>query len=190
MRRLTMVLLLLLLGGCGHPAPTDQADPPPPPTGADQLVFQLAQLPGLMGPGAEFRLPRMTLYGDGTLIVADDNQPVQRQLTTQGVRKWVKAATDAGLTSQIDYGTPQVADGGLSIFTVVTDTKHTTRVAEPSILEPQHAARERLHEFLANLDDLDTWLGKNITPEPQPYKSAQVAVYASPGNNPGSPEQP
>jgi hypothetical protein len=187
-RRLTMVLLVLLLGGCGATTPTGQADPPPP-AGADELVFQLVQLPGLMGPGAELRLPRMTLYGDGTLILAEDNQPTQRRLTTAGVRKVVLAATDAGLTSQIDYGTPRVADGGLSVFTVVTNTRHTTKVIEPSILEPQHAARVRLHEFLTNLDDLDAWLGKNIVPEAQPYTSAQTAVYSFP-QDADSPEQP
>lgn len=187
MRRLTMVLLALLLGGCGATTPTGQADPPP--AGADEFVFQLVQFPGLMGPGGLFQLPRMTLYGDGTLVLGDGDQPTRRQLTTAGVRKVVKAAMDAGLTSQIDYGTPQVADGGLSVFTVVTNTRHTTKVVEPSMLEPQHAARERLHEFLTNLDDLDTWLNKNITPEPQPYSSAQTAVYAFRQNS-GSPEQP
>jgi len=131
----------------------------------------------------------MTLYGDGTLVLPDADQPTQRQLTGSGVRKVVQAATDAGLTSQTDYGTPQVADGGLSVFTVVTDTRHTTQVVEPTILEPQHAARERLHTFLTNLEDLDAWLGQDISPDARPYPYTQLAVYAFPQDSGGG-EQP
>lgn len=195
-RSLALVLMLLSLAGCTTPQP----EPPPistPPTGADDLVFQLVELPGLMPPGQSFKLPRLTLYGDGTLVLTDTAstaipRPTQRRLTTAGIRRMVQAATDAGLTGNTDYGTPQIADAGASVFTVIT---RTTKVVAPTnadgVTAPQREARQRLRSFVENLANLDTWLGNDIAKESSPYGYAQLAVFAQPQDpNPNAPQRP
>lgn len=195
MRRL-IVLLVLVMSGCATTQP-EPAAIEPPPTGPNELVFQLVELPGLMPPGQSFKLPRISLYGDGVLVLADTAtnavpRPTQRQLTAAGVRRVVQAATDAGLTSQTDYGTPQIADAGASVFTVVT---RTTKVVAPThvdgVTDAQRAARQRLRSLVNNLADLDTWLGNDIARDSSPYGYAQLAVFAQPQDpNPGVPQRP
>jgi hypothetical protein len=199
-RRLTVpALLVLALAGCATTQP-EPAPIGPPPTGANELVFQLVELPGLMPPGQSFKVPRMSLYGDGALVLADIAstavpRPTQRQLTTVGVRRFVQAAADAGLTNNTDYGTPQIADAGASVFTVVTTSRLITKVVAPThvdgVTDPQRDARQRLRSFVNNLANLDTWLGNDIAKDSPPYGYTQLAVFAQPQDpNPGAPQRP
>jgi hypothetical protein len=195
MRRL-IVLLVLVMSGCATTQP-DPAAIDPPPTGPNELVFQLVELPGLMPPGQSFKLPRISLYGDGALVLADNAStavphPTQRQLTSVGVRRVLQAATDAGLTSQTDYGTPQIADAGASIFTVLTTS---TKVVAPThidgVTDAQRAARQRLRTFVNNLANLEAWLGNDIAKDSSPYSYTQLAVFAQPQDaNPAAPQRP
>jgi hypothetical protein len=182
---------------------TTQPEPPPigpPPTGADELVFQLVELPGLMPPGQSFKLPRLSLYGDGTLVLADNAsttvpRPIQRKLTAVGVKRVLQATADAGLTSNTDYGTPQLADAGASVFTVAAPTRHTTKVVAPTQIDgvtaPQREARQRLRSLVNNLANLDTWLGTDIAKDSPPYGYAQLAAFAQPQDpNPNAPQRP
>ena len=199
-RQLILVAVLMSISaGCA----TTQPEPPPigpPPTGADDLVFQLVELPGLMPPGQSFNLPRMSLYGDGSLILADNAssavpRPTQRQLTTIGVGRVLQAAAAAGLTGNTDYGTPQIADAGASVFTVATPTRRTTKVVAPThvdgVTDPQREARQRLRSFVDNLANLDTWLTNDITKDSPPYGYTRLAVFAQPQDpNPNTPQRP
>lgn len=197
LRVLTIPLCLALLAACGSP----DGSPPvgSPPVGADALVFRLDEIPGLLGPGSSPSLPRMTLFGDGTLVLADPAPaglpaPTQRHLTPAGIQRLLTAAAEAGLTRSTDYGTPQIADASTSVFTVVTATQQVTKVIAPTYLDglpdPQRSARSRLQPFLTNLQNLDTWLTPEIA-TPQPYPYGQVALFALPQDpNPGAPEQP
>jgi hypothetical protein len=199
-RQLSLVVMLVsTLAGCA----TTQPEPPrtgPPPTGPNELVFQLVELPGLMPPGQSFTVPRMSLYGDGALVLADTAStavphPTQRKLTPTGVGRIVQAATDAGLTRNTDYGTPQIADAGASVFTVVTTTRLTTKVVAPAhtdgVTDPQREARQRLRSFVNNLADLDTWLANDIAKDTSLYRYAHLAVFAQPQDpNPSTPQRP
>jgi hypothetical protein len=196
-RRLALtVTLLSILNGC---ATTQPASVGSPPTGAGELVFRVVELPGLLSPGESLRIPRISLYGDGALIMGDTApatfpRPTQRRLTAVGVRHVVQAAADAGLTNRTDYGTPQLADAGTSVFTVVTTTRVDTTIVAPTLVEglttSQRDARERLRSLLTKLADLDTWLGNDITKGSQPYPYTQLAVFAVPQEpNPGATQQ-
>jgi hypothetical protein len=166
-----------------------------PPTGAGELVFRLVEVPGLMPPGESVRMPRLSLYGDGALVLGDVTpRPTSRQLTDAGIRQVVQAAADAGLTSRTDYGTAQLPDAGVAVFTVVTTTRVTTTVAAPAhdgeANTPQREARERLRSFLDRLADLDSWLGNDIGEESRPYAYTRLAVLALPQEaDPGAPQQ-
>jgi hypothetical protein len=195
--RWSAVLAVLVVAGCASTQPVPVG---PPPTGADELVFRVADLPGLMAPAQSFGLPRLSLYGDGRLVVGDPTpaalpDPISRQLTEAGVRSVVQAAADAGLTDHTDFGTPQLPDAGVTVFTVVADERVDTKVVAPSqdddVTAPQREARQLLRSFVDNLADLDSWLGDDIDEEARPYRYTRLAVLALPQQAPlGSPQRP
>lgn len=158
----------MVVTGCA--APDD-----PFPAGASDLVLRVVDTGGLLPRGAEFELPALSLYGDGLLILGGDRvsrRVTHRRLSVEGVRRVVRAAVNAGLTKEQDYGAPQIVDGPVSIFTVVTSRRFETTIVAPSELSgdtaAQSEARRRVHAFRKALNDLDSWLGDEIGAATEP----------------------
>lgn len=145
--------------------------------GSGDLVLRVFDTGGLVPPGEQFKLPALSLYGDGLLILP--GKPVmQRRLTVDGMRRVVRAAVNAGLTKEQDFGSPQILDAPVSFFTLVTGERFVTTVVAPFILDGENAvqseARRRVHTFRKALNDLDSWLGDDISPATVPSPGPQV----------------
>jgi hypothetical protein len=184
-RRVLVTLVLLVLSAC-----QPQQEPPPIgplPSGAADLVLRWAELPGLMPPGAAFTSTRLSLYGDGTVIIADPSgaalpSPTQRKLSPAGINRVTEAARDAGLTTRTDFGTPAVLDAPATVFTVAAATPMVSTIpglgidVQTGLTGAQRAARQRALEFRQHLTDLDRWLGDDVAGRSQPYNYARLAV--------------
>ncbi|HCT80342.1 MAG TPA: hypothetical protein DGT23_28020 [Micromonosporaceae bacterium] len=185
-----LVAVLLLAGACkSTPAPVVA-----PPSGTHEIVFQMQELGGLLPPGGRLKMPRISIYGGGLLVAhAPSAEPpavpraTQRRLTLAGVRKVAQAAADAGLSAGTDFGTPQITDAPVTVFTLVSDGKpQVTNVIAPNVAGAgdltgaQVAARDRLRAFTKQLADLDSWLGKEIAAGSEPYTYTAMAVFAMP----------
>jgi hypothetical protein len=165
-----MWALLLVVAGCSS-GPDD-----PFPAGPSDLVLRVVDTGGLLGPGWEYQLPAISLYGDGLLVLA--GRPVtHRRLTVNGVRRVVRAAVNAGLAKEQDYGTPPIVDASVSIYTLVAEKRFENKVIAPSESNgdtaAQSEARQRVRAFRKGLNDLDSWLGDDIgapaSPGPGPH---------------------
>lgn len=134
---------------------------------------------GLVPPGEAFKLPSLSLYGDG-LLVLPGKPVVHRRLTVDGVRRVVQAAVRAGLDRKQDFGSPQILDAPVSFFTLVTGERLVTAVVAPFILDGENAAqseaRRRVNTFRKALNDLDSWLGDDIGPAIVPEPGPHLAV--------------
>ena len=180
--RWVLTVLVAVVAGCS--APEDVVWP----TGPSDLVLRVVDAGGLVSPGWEFQLPTLSLYGDGLLIISG-KPVVHRRLTVEGVRRVVRAAINAGLTKEQDYGSPQILDAGASIFTLVTSKRFKTTIVAPSELRgdnpAQTEARRRVHTFRKALKDLDSWLGDDIGPVTSPEPSPLVVFSYKTSGGPG-----
>lgn len=158
------VLLLVVATACS--APSDSW-----PTGQGELVLRVVDSGGLVDTSDAYELPEFSLYGDGLLILPG-KPVVHRRLTVDGVRRVMRAAIHAGLSRRQDFGTPRIIDAPVSTFTVVTGERVQNKVVAPFELSAgnpaQSEARRRVHTFRKGLNDLDSWLGKEIGPAVQP----------------------
>lgn len=166
------VALALAVAGCAGVGELPADDQPP--THPDDLVLRVFDTGGLIGAGEHFKLPAVSLYGDGLLVLEHRSDYLvprmqRRRLTLTGVRRVVAAAIDAGLTKRLDLGVPNIVDAPVSIFTLVTTDRHVTKVVAPKSVRgydaAQSEARQRLHTFRKALNDLDSWLGADIAPD-------------------------
>lgn len=186
-----MWMVVLLLAACS--APGELAPEETPPTGASDLVLRVVDTGGLLGPGSEFRLPALSLYGDG-LLVLPGKPVVHRRLTMAGVRRVVQMAIRAGLTREQDFGTPRIADAPVTIITVVTSRRFKTKIVAPFDLggdsAAQAEARKRVHVFRKALNDLESWLGDDIGPAIAPPPGPHLVFsYKIPPTHPGGSQE-
>ncbi len=177
-------------------------------TGADQLIFRLADEGGFVGPGYLLvRTPRLALYGDGTLIVPGpfptaDPAPLIPNLrvmhvTVAEIQKIVAAADADGLLGpDMNYrsvGTPDASD---TVFTTIVGGRVHTITAGglgldiPAPDPATAAAREKLLDFETKILDLSTFLGRAVGDDGA-YEPTALAVFMTAGpQSPGDSTSP
>lgn len=136
-----------------------------------------------------------------------------REVEPSRLPELVRLAEDAGVDGgpQPDLGQPPIADATTTRFTVVTDAGRHRLDAyalieasagpgrpgpgelpppapEPGLSEEQQAARQRLLDLLAALQDLPTTLGADAVSDAAPYVPGAVAALASPYGPQDNPE--
>lgn len=164
------------------------------------------------------RLPVVSIHADGRAIEPGPQVRVYpppalpnllvRRVDPSRLPELVALAVDAGVDGgpSPDLGRPPIADATTTRFTVVTRTgRH--RLVEvstgpgrpgPGELPPpqpdrglsgaQEAARARLLDLMAALQDLPTTLGADAVGDVKPYEPDAVAALASPYGPQNSPE--
>lgn len=189
MRKIGALLgLLLLLASCTS-APKQDTDPP---AGSEQLVLRIQEFPGLMPPGVKFAVPKASLYRTGRMVLDVPGSsampaPIERSLSPQGISKVLQAASDAGLLSRREYGTPRVGDSGVTVVTLISGTEqYVSRIVGLGVLEDEsltaeeRSAREQVRGFVSRFADLDKWLAGDLVGQLKPYSHKLLAVYALP----------
>ena len=171
------------------------------PTGADQLILQMAYEGGFVP--YEYTLgstPFWSLFGDGTLIVPGPQieiypGPALPNLTAtpvseDGIQAILEAAADAGLMDgDANYGNQCIADAATTVFT--TDANGQTSVVSAYALdvgEPAGTcgnggdadARAKLAAFQAKLTNLHSWLPSGSLGAERPYDPTEMRVYVLP----------
>jgi hypothetical protein len=198
--------LLLALGGCanpggGAPGPGGEASGAPEPTpaaGSAALVLRVQRLGGFVPAAALGRVPTVSVYADGSVITPGPpgtgvaTAKVVR-IPPDAVRTLVGKATDAGVRTGLDLGTPPVYDAPTTRITVVTGAG-TQRVDAVALTEvpptaaaftaAQRAARTKLVTLVNELSDLPATLGADQVGPAQPYAPTALAAIAMPLNTP------
>jgi hypothetical protein len=155
---MTGVLLLLAVPGCAAPDPVEV------PRG---LVLRIVDTGGLITRGAEYKVPAVSLFGDGRLIQVSGQELVQHRLTGRGVQKVMRAALAAGLDRPADLGHPKgIVDAPVTIYTFVTARGRFETV----VVAPQEAGdtagqsrvRQALSTLRKVLRDVDSWRGAEV----------------------------
>ena len=168
------------------------------PRGATELVLRSDTGGGLVPRevlvGA---LPGFSLYGDGTMIALGGLREIypppampnllSSTVTEEGMQRILVAARDAGLFSVRDYGTPGIADGATTTFTVVADGNRSINEiyalgygdpgSDPRLTEEQVGAREAALGFSTKLGDLPGFLGSEVGLT-APYDYRSLAVFS------------
>lgn len=186
-----LALAALALAGCGGENRIDHpADP-------DEPVLRVELSGGLVPPEVVFsELPRLSLYGDGTLVVPAA-QPaiypgpalpglVARTVAEEGVQAILREADAAGLLGPDRfYELEGIADAATTTFTTVArGSTHVVSAYALGLEGPLEAAepeaRARLSAFLDRLNALESWLpGGSLGPE-RPYVPAAFEVLVRP----------
>ncbi len=213
MRRLVMTVaaLVLLVAACGddEPAATSGAEVTTPgtevantteatemvdfpaPIGALDVVLRMAIKANQPDPLAILEVvAEFTLYGDGTLLVADPDTRgadlpglIEFQVDPTGIQLLLNAAADHGALDPLDsYGSTDVADGDTTSFVVDAGSVQTgfgvydLAGESGDVTAEQLAARGSLVELRNLLRDYRTLLGSHIVSE-RPYALQAVAVF-------------
>ena len=152
------------------------------PTGAHQLVLRMDYRPGFARVPENAPLPAFSLYGDGRIVVADQdpNAPASpggwqraRELRTDpaGVQRLLAAARAAGLVNAPESsGSPPTApDAPATRFLLLDDNgqRHSITGGVPG------AESGALGELFRALSDPADWLGESRT---TPYRADALAV--------------
>lgn len=197
--------LLFLLAACG--GRTDSAAPGPADTGPgdpDTVALRVDHTGGYV-PATYIasRLPLVSVYGDGRVI---SQGPVitiypppalpnvqQQKISPENVGVLVQKARDAGVGTAADLGRPSVTDMPDTRFTITTGGSSTTLsvyalvmdddTAYQVLTDEQRAARKKLTDFLAELQDLSATLGAGAVGKQEPYPASTLAVIATPYTN-------
>jgi hypothetical protein len=200
MRPLTRVALLACLvaatAGCGA---RDQVTDPASSYGPNDLVLRIEGGGGLAAPDRLLTsVPFFNLYGDGRVITTGPVPaiypgPALPNLQVSHVGPFdppllAKKALDAGVGSA-DAGELQIADGGWTRFTVLTEggeksTQVTELNTDEGLTRSQKSAREKLRKLL------DELTGNPAVDRSTPYVATEVAVSAIPWSDPGDPSLP
>jgi hypothetical protein len=202
---IALLTMALLAGACGRlnddPGPgSGEIDHP---TGADQLVFRVAQGGGFVPIEYNLRsVAGISIFGDGRMIVegpmieiypgpALPNLQVTR-LTEEAVQAILQEARRAGLLGlDATYDYPCVTDLPTTTFTVVAEGRtHTvsayalgfTEGAETSADCPgvDAAARAKLFDFQMKLGDLRSWLPEGSIGQEEPFEPSEMRIYVLP----------
>ncbi len=180
-----LATLALLLGACANASPGDGGDTPTPtgaishPTDADQVLLKVSYEGGFVAPSTlATRLPTFALYGDGTILVPGAEDAIYpgpalpsieaRTVSEAGIQAILRAAIDAGLEHDGDYGDMGqmgVADAATTVFVLQADGK-THRVSayalgmegpqQPGQSDAMWRMRRALQHLVQQLGDLDT----------------------------------
>jgi hypothetical protein len=190
-----IVALLLLVTACAGETSSPPADTGRPIT-PDAVVLRVDYTGGFV-PATHIlsRLPLISVYGDGR-VITDGPMPevyprpavpnVQQQtIAPEQVDALVQKALAAGVGTEADFGRPSVTDMPSTRFTVTTS--EATRTLEvyalvadedgmsDSLTAEQRAARKKLIDLLAGLQELSQALG-----EPGLYRPSVLAVITTP----------
>ena len=180
-----LATLALLIGACANTSPGDGGDTPTPtgaishPTDADQVLLKVSYEGGFVAPSSlATRLPTFALYGDGTILVPGAEDAIYpgpalpsieaRTVSEAGIQAILRAAIDAGLERDGDYGDMGqmgVADAATTVFVLQADGK-THRVSayalgmdgpqQPGQPDAMWRMRRALQHLVQQLGDLDT----------------------------------
>jgi hypothetical protein len=193
------LLPVLLLAACAQPSSPGAADQ----TGArtnyrpDEVVLRIEHLGGFVpAQTLAARLPIVTVYGDGRvitqgltiLIYPGPALPniLERRIGAADLSRLVTMAVEAGVGSQVDYGTPGVTDVPETRFTVstsdgvLTSTVYALDIDDEGLTAEQVAARQKLRDLQAALTDLPATLGAEAAGEERPYEPVALAALTSP----------
>jgi hypothetical protein len=207
MKRLALVAFAatLIAGACGDDDITTSIGPPettattartiyPAPNGASDIVLQLAVRANQPDPLDVLEaFPEFTLFGDGTLLVADPetrSDPIpgllEYRVDSDGIQQLLGLADDAGaLVPPESFGSTDLADGDTTAFVVdigslrsefgVYDIGGTGMDLTPE----QTEARAALTGLRDALRDFATVLGDHVSGG-EPFPLSTVAVFGVP----------
>lgn len=201
MKWMAGLALVALLSACA-------AKPAPGPTvtrefGPNVLVLRVDVMPGMLPVATRFtRLPTVSVYGDGRVLTPAPQPAVYpvpalpslrvQQITTANVRHLVDLASQAGVGSGQDLGSPAIADAPSTRFTMRTNTgiASTTVLAlgmtpDSSLTAAQRAGRAALRDLVSALSDLTATFGP--LPAPVSFVPAGVAAVAQAWTDPHDP---
>ncbi|GAA3225935.1 hypothetical protein ACFO1B_32700 [Dactylosporangium siamense] len=205
--------MVLLLAGCGDPAPVGGGGVPGAAVNyrPDELVLRVDVSGGLVPVAMTVtEVPTLSIYGDGRVVTngpmieifpgpALPNVQVQGILAPSDITKLARMALDAGVGQATDFGMPNVADAPTTHIMVrtVAGTQASDipalGIGEDSLSAPHRAARQRMQRLVEALTDLESTLGKGTVSESRPFVAKGVAAVAVPwaemGGDQGVPPQ-
>ena len=197
------VPLLILVSACGAQPAADAAPPAQPPVadalGADEVALRVTHTGGFVTPQSiPSRVPALSIYGDGRVITEGPVPAIypgpalpnlqQARISAEDVDDLVRRAVNAGVGTAKDLGQPGVADAATTRFLVTTEAgvRSTDAYAlempddAGALTAEQKAARKRLADLLADLQDLPKTLGQGAVTEEGAYPAKVVAGIATP----------
>jgi hypothetical protein len=193
--------LLVLVSACGAQPAADAAPPAPPAAaslGADEVALRVTHTGGFVTPQSiPGRVPALSVYGDGRVITEGPVPAIypgpalpnlqQTRISESDVDALVKRAVAAGVGATTDLGQPGVADAATTRFLVTTGNgvRQTDAYAlemsgdDAQLNATQKAARKKLSDLLAALQDLPATLGAGAVREEGGYQAKAVAGIAT-----------
>jgi hypothetical protein len=205
MRKLTTLLLPLLLAGCvqgsSPPNATATTTAMPTPyynvaTGATDLVLRIDTGGGLVPVSyLVAHMPQFSLYGDGRIVVPGPTIEIYPQpllpnlrimrITPSEIQTILAAADKAGLLApNADYPAGGIADAPTTVFTVTVDGR-THRISAYALMAGVHAdsaddeaAREKLREFADKIGDLNALLGRQVA-DSEAFEPTRMRIFVS-----------
>ncbi|MEV4536092.1 hypothetical protein AB0J82_19940 [Asanoa sp. NPDC049518] len=203
------VPLLALVTACGAQPAADAAPPARPAAaslGADEVALRVTYTGGFVTPQSiPGRVPAVSIYGDGRVITEGPVAAIypgpalpnlqQARISEADVDALVERAVAAGVGSGADLGQPGVADASTTRFVVNTENgiKQTDAYAlgmadaGGMLNASQTAARKKLADLLAALQDLPATLGTGAVREEGGYQAKAIAAIATPYVKPEQP---
>jgi hypothetical protein len=191
----------VLVSACGAQPAADAAPPAPPAAaslGADEVALRVTHTGGFVTPQSiPGRVPALSVYGDGRVITEGPVPAIypgpalpnlqQTRISESDVDALVKRAVAAGVGATTDLGQPGVADAATTRFLVTTGNgvRQTDAYAlemsgdDAQLNATQKAARKKLSDLLAALQDLPATLGAGAVREEGGYQAKAVAGIAT-----------
>jgi hypothetical protein len=201
--------LLVLVSACGAQPAADAAPPAPPAAaslGADEVALRVTYTGGFVTPQSiPGRVPALSVYGDGRVITEGPVPAIypgpalpnlqQTRISESDVDALVKRAVAAGVGATTDLGQPGVAAASTTRFLVTTENgiRQTDAYAldmssdDAQLDATQKAARKKLSDLLAALQDLPATLGAGAVREEGGYQAKAIAGIATPYVKPEQP---
>ena len=186
-----LAFLAVTCAGAGDDGPIEH------PTGPDQVVLRVESgTVGLMHPMEVMNpgSPKLTLYGDGRLIV-DEAEERSRFVTTftvarlseAGIQRLLDEAFEAGLQGedrQLDASSGDADGGTISVTLATSGATHVTSAwnldgtgeEEEGLDGETLQGREVLRGFLAKFDDVAGLVGEDMRSGPEPFEPGPWAV--------------
>lgn len=195
--------LVVLAGACGtgqtvNGGPTTPSGPSGPegfPTGADEVVVQVHDCCGFVPFSVALSaVPPLTIFGDGTTVVAANRSVSDRfpalvrqrrgHLSRPEIAGLLDLARRSGLLGdEVDFGSPQVTDLPSTAVVLVVDGREVVQSAyalreefEDDLPADARAARQRLRAFL---DEAELAVGQPS----QEYRPERISVFAQPSES-------
>ena len=166
------------------------------PTGADEVVFEEAEVGGFTTRAFAFqRTPNLLVSGAGQvyspgpqieiypapLLPAVQVQPI----TDEGIQALLGAADTAGLFADVDYDAPtNIADAGTTVVTIDVDGEtwvheaYALGLSGPGGGGDSTPERQALADFVAQLRDLAGLVGADNLGETEQYEPDAFAIEA------------